>query len=113
MTRVALTDGSGAWFDTGKAVKFSEATYWNGSNHISKATGSQWNHEASYCTASQKWVKNCWSQYQNSVESYELVDQAEAVRWLCCQEIFSGEQFDQLPEAVREAVLSGMESLEV
>jgi len=113
MTRVALTDGSGAWFDTDKAVKFSEATYWNGNNHISKATGSQWEHEALYFTASGNWVKNCWTAYDGDQGSYRQVEQSEAVRWLCTQEIFAGEQFEELPEAVREAVLSGMSSLEV
>ncbi|MBZ5574867.1 MAG: hypothetical protein LAO09_23685 [Acidobacteriia bacterium] len=47
MTRQALTDGSGAWFDRSAAEAFEESTTWDGRNHISDATGSQWNHERS------------------------------------------------------------------
>ena len=45
MRRQATTDGSGSWFDLDKAESFEEETQWNGNNHISKATGSQWEHE--------------------------------------------------------------------
>ena len=80
MTRQAL--GDGRWFDKDTATCFEEATIWNGNNHVSCATGSQWDHEELYRTASGKWALHRWSQYQGSVPSWELVDNDEAARWL-------------------------------
>lgn len=37
---------------------------WNGSNHISQATGSQWEHESLLRTAGGWWVLHRWSQWQ-------------------------------------------------
>lgn len=85
MKRIALTDGSGKWFDAEKAELFKEETYWNGNNHISKATGSQWNHEYMYITKSGVFVLNCWSNYQGSVETYEEVSKNYAAEWFAKQ----------------------------
>jgi hypothetical protein len=70
MKKIALVENgekTGKFFDMDKATKYEEDTYWNGNNHISKATGSQWSHEILFKTASGKWVLNCYSQYQGSV----------------------------------------------
>ena len=82
MTRICLTDGSGRWFDAEKAEKFVEETEWNGSNHISKATGSQWEHETLYKTVSGQFVLNHWSNRQGTLETYELLSSADAAKWL-------------------------------
>ncbi len=37
------------WFDPGKAKRYDEATWWDGSNNISVATSSQWESEGSGC----------------------------------------------------------------
>ena len=100
MKRVALTDGSGQWFDSDKAEKFSEKSYWNGNNHISKATGSQWEHESVYLTKGGKWILNHWSQHQGSRETYEVVSDQEASEWFARQE-FSDEE---IPAALHEGV---------
>ena len=86
MKRIALTDGSGKWFNEETSEKFDEATEWNGSNHISKATGSQWNHECLYRTKSGKWILNSWSQWQGSTESYTEIDNEDAAVWLSTNE---------------------------
>jgi hypothetical protein len=78
--RVSLSDGR--WFNTDAAESYHEEEDWNGSNHISRATGSQWEHERLYRTAGDTWVLHHWSQYQGSGESYEVVDNEEAARWL-------------------------------
>lgn len=80
MKRVATTDGH--WFDVDKAEKFDEATRWDGHNHISIATGSQWNHERLFRTAGAKWILNAWSQYQGTPETYEEIGNDEAAKWL-------------------------------
>lgn len=80
MSRVSL--GNGKWFDDDKATKWSESTTWNGNNHISDATGSQWDHEAVYRTAKGTWVLHAWSQWQGSRPSYRTIDEATAIEWL-------------------------------
>jgi len=82
MTRIALTDGSGKWFDEDKAEVFNEDTDWDGNNRISCATGSQWNHETLYRTKSKRWVLNWWSQWQGSTETYTEIDDKTAAAWL-------------------------------
>ncbi len=86
MARQAMTDGSGRWFDTDKAETFEEDSYHDGSNHISKATGSQWHHEILYRTASGVWVKHWWSQHQGAAQTYEVITEDEARAWLAAQD---------------------------
>ena len=81
MKRVVLTDGSGSWFDAEAAESFSEETRWNGNNHISKATGSQWEHEALYRTKGGLWILNHYSQ-QGDAETYAIITNSEAAAWL-------------------------------
>jgi len=82
MERIAMTDNSGQWFNLESATQFNEDSDWDGSNHISKATHSQTEHEQLYRTASGKWVLNSWSQWQGSTESYEVVSDEFAAKWL-------------------------------
>jgi len=109
MKRTPLTNNSGAWFDESAACKFSEATRWNGNNHISVPTGSQWNHEALYYTRGGKWILNSWSQYQGSLETYEQIEESAAVDWL----IVNGCNLDGLPDNVRATVEQSIESAEL
>ena len=95
MNRQTTSDGK--WFDLERATKYSENTRFDGSNHISVNTGSQWNHQALYCTAGGAWVVNHWSQYQGSDESWDRVTAEEAVAWLIAND-------HELPETLaREA----------
>ena len=83
MTRISV--GDGMWFDDDKAETFSEDTYHDGRNFISKATGGQWEHERLYRTAKGKWVLKRWSDWQGSRETYEVTDDATAAAWLIAQ----------------------------
>lgn len=74
--------GDGTWFDKDKATRFDEASHWDGRNHISDATGNQWEHERLWRTASKNWVLHHWSQYQGSGESWTVIDDDDAARWL-------------------------------
>jgi hypothetical protein len=85
MTRIALTDNSGKWFDADKTQKILEETYHNGNNWISKATGSQFHHESLYRTKGGRWILAKWSDYQGSVETYEEIDNVAAAIWLANQ----------------------------
>lgn len=93
MARIALTDEPGRWFETKSAEKFDESSWHDGQNFISRATGSQWDHEALYRTASGVWILNHWSQWQGSRETYEQVDDTTAVAWL-----IRNKRFDDVPE---------------
>lgn len=111
MKRIVLTDSS-KWFDADSAVKFDESTRWNGNNHISRATGSQWDHEALYYTRSGRWVINSWSQWQGSLESYTEISETEAIEWLISQE-YGPDDISELPANVRESVESGIAAAEL
>jgi hypothetical protein len=80
--RQVLTDGTARYFNTSKATHWDESTTWNGSNHVSDATGSQWDHERLYRTKSGLWIIHAWSQWQGSTESWEETDDERAAAWL-------------------------------
>lgn len=73
------------WFDIDKATAYEEDTEWDGSNRISKATGSRWDHQILYRTAKGRWVLHCWSQWQGSTPTYEFVTDEAAREWLIAQ----------------------------
>ena len=80
MDRVRLN--CGGWFNRASADSFEESTRWNGNNHISVNTGSQWDHEQLYKTAKGKWVLHSWSQWQGSTESWQVIGEHQAYAWL-------------------------------
>jgi hypothetical protein len=89
MARINVTDETGrevvgCFNDKAEgALRFSEGTRWNGNNHISLATGSQWDHEALHLTARRRhWVLNRWSQWQGSADIYTFICDTEAFAWL-------------------------------
>lgn len=70
------------WFDPDKAEAYDESTTWNGNNHISDATGGQWEHEILYRTKSGRWVLHHWSQWQGTIPTYRFVTDEQAREWL-------------------------------
>lgn len=79
--RYRMEDGS--VINTEKAIEeWCEATDFNGNNHISRATGSQWNHETLYRSRKGRFYKECESQWQGSTSHVEWIDEREAVRWI-------------------------------
>lgn len=102
MKRVALTDGSGQWFDAEKAEIYKESTFHDGRNWISKATGSQFAHEAIYVTKSGKFIINHWSDYQGTRETFELISTEDAAAWFAKQSFSDDEIPSQFQSAVSE-----------
>lgn len=100
MKRIALTDGSGAWFDAEKATKFEEESWHNGSNWISKATGSQWHHENIFLTASGRYILHTWSNYQGTPETVTEITQDDAAQWFSKQ----GFKDEDIPEQLKSMV---------
>ena len=89
--------------DTDKAAQsWAEATRWNGSNHISKATGSQWEHETLYLSARGRYWIESTSQYQGSIPSARFVEREEAARWLLLNEHELPEDLGDLADEVVE-----------
>lgn len=72
------------WFDLNAAEKFEEDTFFDGSNHISRATGSQWTHQELFRTKKGQWVLHTWGGYGNS-SSWEFVAESVAKEWLLTQ----------------------------
>lgn len=80
MNRQAI-DGGG-WIDLDAAEKFTERRYSDGRNLISAATGSQWEHEALYCSRKGVYVVNWWSQCDGVRETWTRIDAQQAAQWL-------------------------------
>ena len=59
-----------------------EETYWNGSNHISKATGSQWVHETLFLSAKGRYYIVATSQWQGTPDAAHLITAEQAAAWL-------------------------------
>jgi hypothetical protein len=73
----------GTVVDTANAsASWEEDTRWDGSNHISVATGSQWHHQKLYRSRRGRYYIVHTSQWQGSSPSAEWVSEREAVRWL-------------------------------
>lgn len=70
------------WFDPAAASRYDEGTRWDGSNHVSLVTGSQWDHQTLYRTKGGRWVLNCWSQRQGHAQTYQFVDDQRARDWM-------------------------------
>ena len=81
MAKYRMDDGTVV--DTDRATQsWNEETYWDGSNHISRATGSQWAHQRLYESRKGRHYIEAWSDHQGSRDRVEWVSPEEATRWL-------------------------------
>lgn len=80
MNRKAINGGG--WFDDDRAVLVSEErTHFDGQNHVSEATGSQWEHQRLLRTAKGQYLLHSWSQWQGSGEAFARLSEQEAAEW--------------------------------
>ena len=80
MTVYRMEDGV---VNTDKALaSWDEATFWDGHNHISKATGSQWSHQRPFKSRKSRYYLVHSSQWEGSHPHAEFVSPQEAARWL-------------------------------
>ena len=107
MQRQALENGG--WFDVDAARWVDEDTYWDGNNHISVATGSQWDHEELYVTRQGRFVLHHSSQWQGSQDEWEEIDARDAAEWL----VRNHRDRDDLPPAAAALVAHAYEDTEV
>ena len=101
MKRVSLTNGNGQWFDVEKADCYKENSYHDGRNFISKATRSQWEHEAIFVTKGGKFILNHRSNWQGSAETYEVIDHDQAAEWFAKQDF----QDNEIPDIFINGVM--------
>jgi hypothetical protein len=101
------------WFNADSAKEFNEGRHHDGNNWISKATGSQWEHESLYLTQRGRWVLNHWSNCQGSGESYTLISPDDAATWLVRNEHDIEEIAAALPTSMGAAMLATVAAQEV
>lgn len=81
MAKYKMDDGT--IVNTKKAVrKWDEDTRWNGNNHISVATGSQWEHETLYKSMKGRYYIEHDSQWQGALSYVTFIDDKNAAAWL-------------------------------
>jgi len=105
MKRISISNSNGSWFDRDSAELFEEATFFDGRNYISKATGYPFYHESLYLTKSQKWVLYSWSNYQGASFSNVLIDSEAAARW------FANQGYDE--KLIPDDLISMVNSFEI
>ena len=89
--------------DTKNATQhWNEDTRWNGNNHISVATGSQWEHQTLYRSRRGRYYIEHESQWQGSTPSAEWVSTEEAARWLLANNETVPEELEAVAESVSE-----------
>lgn len=81
MSRYRMDDGTVV--DTDNAVQsWDEETDWDGNNHISRATGSQWSHETLYKSRKGRYYLEHISQMSGSRPHCEWISKRAAAAWL-------------------------------
>lgn len=83
----SITGACLGWFDPEAAAEYDESTDWDGSNHISVNTGTQWDHESLYRTAGGRWVLCQYSNWQGALPAYAFVTDNAARDWLMLNEL--------------------------
>jgi len=101
MSRYRMSDGMVVDTDNATA-HWEEATDWNGNNHISRATGSQWDHQTLYRSRRGRYYIEHTSQWQGSQAHAEWVSNEEAARWLILNDEELPEDLKTLAEQVAE-----------
>lgn len=102
MNRYRMSDGTIVDTDNASA-SWQERTQFDGSNHISLATGSQWNHQTLYRSRRGRYYVEHTSQWQEgSTSSAEWVSNEEACRWLLVNEYNPKDK--EFPDELKELV---------
>lgn len=69
-------------FDPDNSLLFQEDRYFDGSNMVSKATGSPFEHEYLYRTRGGRWVLQRTSNWEGVQDTYEFISSDHARTWL-------------------------------
>ena len=101
MSTYRMSDGTVVKTENAVAA-WEEDKRWDGNNHISKATGSQWTHQKLYRSRKGRYYIEHWSQWQGSRPSAEWVSNEEAARWLLAQGAELPVELKNLEETISE-----------
>lgn len=101
MSRYVMDDSTIVETDNAKQ-HWDEDTRWNGNNHISVATGSQWEHETLYLSRKGHYYIEHVSQWQGSTPSARFVTEEEAAHWLVANGHELPDDLKQYAEAICE-----------
>lgn len=83
-----------AVIDTKKSKHhWTEAQDWNGQNHISRNTGSQWAHQTLYLSSKGRYYLVHTSNWDGSLPSAEFISETAAAQWLALND-------HEVPEAM-------------
>lgn len=94
---------NGVILDTDKAKqRWSEETRWDGNNHISVNTGSQWDHETLFCSSKGTYYIEFWSQWQGSTPACRYVSDEDAATWLLHNDHELPEDLKKFEDAIVE-----------
>ena len=89
--------------DTDKATQtWEEATFWDGRNHISKATSDQWTHQTLYRSRKGRYYLVHTSQWQGSRDYAEWIGNHVAAAWLTVNDHAIPEELAAVAEDVTE-----------
>lgn len=101
MTRYRMDDGTVV--DTNNAKQsWDEDTRWDGRNHISLATGTQWDHQTLYRSRKGRFYLEHTSQWEGKTPSAEWVSHRTAVSWLLTNEHEIPEDLLEVAESLSE-----------
>ena len=93
----------GTVINTDKAsASWDEDTRWDGRNYISRATGSQWEHQRLYRSRKGRYYVEHTSDWQGSSGHCEWVSEHEAVRWLLANDEELPTEISHLADDIEE-----------
>ena len=99
--RYEMSDGT--IVDIGNSsAQWSEGKRFDGSNQVSLATGSQWDHQTLYRSRRGRYYVERSSQWQGSTPSAEWLSNEDACRWLLKNEHDAADFPDDLAKLVEE-----------
>ena len=101
MTTYRMEDGTVVKTENAVAT-WKEDTRWNGNNHISLNTGSQWDHQQLYRSRKGRYWLECWSQWQGSLPHAEWISEIAAAKWLALNGEVLPEDLAHLADEVEE-----------
>lgn len=93
----------GTIINTARAsARWIEATDFNGRNQISRATGSQWNHETLYRSRRGRYYIECTSQWQGSQGHCEWISPERAAAWLSVMDADIPAELTEVADQIEE-----------
>ncbi len=101
MARYSMQDGSVVDTENAK-VRWNERSVWTFSTYVSKATGSEWEHETLYRGPRGQYYVEHTSEWQGSSPEADWVTPEEASHWLLANDY--ADETDRIPEDLRQYV---------